>query len=68
MEELSNYQVAMINKYGSLDAWKKHLVSIGKKGGTAPHTKPRGFAARPELAAKAGSIGGKISKRKKVVE
>ncbi len=58
----------MINKHGSIEAWKEHLSKIGSKGGSAHHTKPRGFAARPELAAKAGSIGGKISKRKKVIE
>ena len=36
---------------------------IGYRGGTNGHT--GGFAANPELAKKAGAIGGKISKRGK---
>ena len=34
---------------------------IGSKGGQAGHT--GGFAANPELASRAGAIGGRISKR-----
>ena len=36
---------------------------LGKMGGSAPHSKPRGFAANPELARKAGQLGGQVSKR-----
>lgn len=36
-------------------------ASIGRKGGKNGHT--GGFAADPELARKAGAIGGKKSKR-----
>lgn len=45
-------------KYGS-----EFYASIGRKGGQNGHT--GGFAANPELARIAGSIGGKISKRGK---
>ena len=38
---------------------------IGKTGGERGHT--GGFAANPELARKAGAIGGRISRRKKAV-
>lgn len=36
---------------------------IGAKGGSAYHSKPRGFAANPEIAREAGAKGGKKSKR-----
>lgn len=36
---------------------------IGRKGGLAPTDKLKGFAANPELARRAGSLGGKKSKR-----
>lgn len=45
-------------KYGS-----EFYANIGRKGGQNGHT--GGFAANPELARIAGSIGGKISKRGK---
>lgn len=45
-------------RYGR-DWYKK----IGKIGGQNGHT--GGFAANPELAKRAGSIGGKLSKRGK---
>ena len=37
---------------------------IGRKGGSAKHKAPRWFEAHPELAQKAGAIGGKRSSRK----
>lgn len=40
---------------------KDFYARIGRKGGKAGHT--GGFAADPELARRAGSIGGKKSKR-----
>lgn len=45
-------------KYGS-----DFYAEIGRKGGRNGHT--GGFAANPQLARIAGSIGGKISKRGK---
>lgn len=45
-----------IKKYG-----KGFYARIGRKGGQNGHT--GGFAANPELAKIAGSIGGRISKR-----
>ena len=45
-------------KYG-----KDYYRRIGAMGGKAVHTKPRGFAANPELAREAGRIGGLISRR-----
>ncbi len=40
---------------------KDFYAKIGKKGGENGHT--GGFAANPELARKAGQIGGMISRR-----
>jgi len=37
-------------------------VRIGRMGGSAPHSKPRGFAANPSLAREAGIKGGKLRK------
>jgi general stress protein YciG len=39
-------------------------VMIGRKGGSAKRKAPRWFEAHPELAQKAGAIGGKRSSRK----
>lgn len=47
-------------KYGN-DFYK----GIGAKGGATRTWRPKGFAANPELASKAGAIGGKKSKRGK---
>ena len=42
--------------------------NIGSRGGSAPTTKPKGFAANPVRAREAGRLGGTISRRgKKVV-
>ena len=43
-------------KYG-----RDYFKNIGKIGGRNGHVK--GFAVNPELAKRAGSIGGKLSKR-----
>lgn len=40
-------------------------ATIGRKGGIAPSTKPKGFAVNPALASIAGRKGGLISKRGK---
>ena len=45
-------------KYG-----REFYANIGRKGGKA--CVPKGFAVNPELAKRAGSIGGKLSKRGK---
>lgn len=42
---------------------KNYYSELGKRGGKAKHTKPRGFAANPELAKRAGKLGGQLSKR-----
>lgn len=39
-------------------------VKLGRKGGSAKRKAPRWFEAHPELARKAGAIGGKRSSRK----
>lgn len=49
---------ANIERYG-----KDYYSKLGRKGGKAKHTKPRGFAANPALAVTAGSKGGHLSKR-----
>lgn len=46
-------------KYGS-----DFYVMLGRKGGSTKRKTPRWFEAHPELARKAGAIGGKRSSRK----
>ena len=41
-----------------------YYTVLGRKGGSAKHKAPRWFEAHPELARKAGAIGGKRSSRK----
>lgn len=41
--------------------------SIGSRGGSAPTTRPKGFAADPNRARIAGAAGGRISRRTKKV-
>lgn len=48
-------------KYGS-----DFYTMLGRKGGSAKRKAPRWFEAHPELAKKAGAIGGKRSSRKGV--
>ena len=58
----------MVNKHGSEEAARAWFRSIGSRGGSAPTTKPKGFAANKDLAKSAGAVGGRISRRgKKVV-
>lgn len=55
----------MIKKYGSIEAWKEHLRTIGSKGGQngkGPDYKG-GFRASHERAVSAGRKGGHISSR-----
>lgn len=42
---------------------QNYYSELGKLGGKAKHSKPRGFAANPELAKRAGKLGGQLSKR-----
>ena len=42
---------------------KDFYKRIGHLGGVAPTNKPKGFAANPELAKRAGAKGGAISRR-----
>lgn len=42
-----------------------YYKNLGKRGGKAEHKKPRWFQLHPELARKAGAIGGMRSKRGK---
>ena len=53
----------MAKRYGGKDGYKEHFKKMGAKGGVAPTTKLKGFAANPELAKKAGAIGGLLSRR-----
>jgi uncharacterized protein len=54
----------MIKKYGSEEAYKEHMRSIGSKGGKLGVN--GGFAAAtPEQVRKWGAKGGRISRRRK---
>lgn len=55
----------MIAKHGSAEAVIEYMRQIGRKGGSAvtEATKRRGFGGNTELAKRAGSIGGKKSKK-----
>ena len=56
---IGGLKAAAMNKLKYGDDFYK---GIGLKGGRAEHSKPRGFAANPELARTAGAKGGKISR------
>lgn len=57
---LGGQRAAATNKERHGDDFYKR---IGSRGGRAKTSKPKGFAANPELAAKAGRKGGEISRR-----
>lgn len=57
--KIGGLKAAAMNKLKYGDDFYK---GIGLKGGRAEHSKPRGFAANPELAKYAGAKGGRISK------
>jgi hypothetical protein len=44
---------------------KRAAALLGRQGGTAPHKKPQGFAARPELVDKALAAQGKRRRKGK---
>lgn len=57
------WRQTMEKKYGA-DGVRKFLQECGRKGGTAPTDKPKGFARDHKLAIRAGAKGGRISRRK----
>lgn len=68
----SKWLVTMIAKFGSLEAVKEHMASLGARGGK--NNKNGGFASEftgkdgltgYQRARIAGMKGGKVSKRKK---
>lgn len=59
----TKWKETMLNKFdGDEELLRRHLQSIGSKGGRNGHT--GGFAANPELARRAGAKGGRISRRR----
>lgn len=62
-EELANkLKAAGVRRFGSESAWRENLAKGGRKGGLAKVKK--GFASNPEVARRAGRLGGSISKRR----
>lgn len=53
----------MEKRYGGKDGLHRMMQLLGSKGGRAETTKPKGFAANPELAKIAGRKGGLKSRR-----
>lgn len=63
-EEASNkWRRTMLKKYGGKEGLHKRAQELGSLGGKAPTSKPKGFAANPEIARIAGYRGGRISRR-----
>lgn len=60
-EARNKWWASMIKRYGSEEAVRESMRIHGAKGGEAPTTRPKGFAANPELAV----LAGKKSKRGK---
>ena len=58
----NKWRATMEKKYG--ENWRDFMRQIGSKGGSAEHSKPRGFALYPEIAIEAGRKGGRISRRR----
>ena len=58
-----NAKKTMIERMGSEEALHEHFQRIGSLGGKK--STGGGFAANPELASRAGKIGGSISRRGK---
>lgn len=53
----------MIAKYGSIEAWKKHMSEIGSKGGKEAKNNKH-FRTDPGLASKAGLRSAEIRRNK----
>ena len=58
------WRETMQERYGNVT---EKMQELGSRGGKAPTTKPKGFAANPQLARTAGALGGRISRRTKKV-
>lgn len=57
-----------VNK-GRFQKGDPRTVAVARKGGLASADKnPNNFKNNPELASKAGKVGGKISRRRKVTD
>lgn len=56
------WRETMQERYGGVT---EKMQEIGRRGGSTPTTKAKGFAADPVLAARAGRLGGLISRRTK---
>lgn len=52
-----------IRKHGSYEAWREFMRNNGRKGGSAPHSKPTGFASLklsdPKRLKEISKLGGK---------
>lgn len=57
------FRDTMLKKHGSIEEYHKWMQHIGAKGGKAGNT--GGFYANPDLASKAGRLGGLKSRRGK---
>lgn len=42
---VKKHRETMIAKHGSYEAWREWMRNNGSKGGSAPHSKPTGFAS-----------------------
>lgn len=62
-EATQKWRKTMQQKYGGAAGVHNMMRIIGSKGGQQKPSKPRGFAANPELARAAGAKGGRISRR-----
>ena len=58
LEGGKNAAKTILERYG-----QKYYSDLGKLGGKAKRSKPRGFAANREFARRAGKLGGQLSKR-----
>jgi len=61
----TKYRETMINKYGSYEAWREHLKSIGAKGGA--NGTGYEFAHGKVDPIEAGRKGGRISRRRPAI-
>lgn len=60
---MSTLRQTMVKKYGSLEAWKKHLSEIGKRGGIATRDSGHNPVFDQEFAREMGRRGGQRSIR-----
>ena len=62
-KSVARWRKTMLEKYGGKAGLHRKMQMCGSKGGQQNTSSPKGFAANPELAAKAGRIGGRVSRR-----